>query len=83
VVFEKMRRMFLSEPKISPAELGSIKAPTLVMAADRDLMTLEHTLALFQALPNAQLCVVPGTTHALLFEKAAAVNAAVLRFLGG
>jgi len=83
VVFEKMRRMFLSEPKISTAQMGSIKAPTLVMAADRDLMTLEHTLALFRAIPNAQLCVVPGATHALLFEKAAAVNAAVLGFLGG
>lgn len=83
VVFEKMRRMFLNEPKISPAELGSIKAPTLVLAADRDLMTLEHTLALFQAIPNAQLCIVPGTTHALLFEKPAVVNMAVLDFLGG
>ena len=82
VVFEKMRRMFLSEPKISTAQLGSIKAPTLVMAADRDLMTLEHTLALFQAIPNAQLCIVPGATHALLFEKPAVVNAAVLAFLG-
>ena len=83
VVFEKIRRMFLNEPKISPAELGSIKAPTLVMAADRDLMTPEHTLALFQAIAGAQLCVVPGATHALLFEKPAAVNAAVLGFLGG
>ena len=82
VVFEKMRRMFLSEPKIRPTQLGSIKAPTLVMAADRDLMTLEHTLALFQAIPNAQLCIVPGATHALLFEKPAVVNAAVLAFLG-
>jgi pimeloyl-ACP methyl ester carboxylesterase len=52
------------------------------MAADRDLMTLEHTLALFRALPDAQLCVVPGATHALLFEKPAVVNAAVLAFLG-
>jgi pimeloyl-ACP methyl ester carboxylesterase len=83
VVFEKVRRMFLSEPKISPAALDSIKAPTLVMAADRDLMTLEHTLALFRAVPGAQLCVVPGATHALLFEKPAVVNAAVLAFLGG
>jgi pimeloyl-ACP methyl ester carboxylesterase len=46
-------------------------------------MTLEHTLALFRAVPNAKLCIMPGTTHALLFEKAAAVNAAVLEFLGG
>jgi len=82
VVFEKMRRMFLSEPKITPAQLSAIKAPTLVMAADRDLMTLEHTLALFRALPDAQLCVVPGARHALLFEKPAVVNAAVLAFLG-
>jgi pimeloyl-ACP methyl ester carboxylesterase len=83
VVFEKIRRMFLNEPKIAPAELAAIKAPTLVLAADRDLMTLEHTVALFRAVPNAKLCIVPGTTHALLFEKAMAVNAVLLEFLGG
>jgi pimeloyl-ACP methyl ester carboxylesterase len=47
------------------------------------MFTLEHTLALFRAIPNAKLCVLPGTTHALLFERPAAVNAAVLEFLGG
>lgn len=83
VVFEKVRRMFLNEPKIAPAELAAIKVPTLVMAADRDMFTLEHTLALFRAVPNAKLCVLPGTTHALPFEKPAAVNAAVMEFLGG
>lgn len=83
VVFEKMKRMFLSEPKIRPAELATIKAPTLVVSADRDLMTLEHTAALFSAVPGAQLCVVPGTSHALLFEKPAIVSQVVLGFLAG
>ena len=83
VMFEKIRRMALSEPKIKPQELATIKAPTLVMAADRDLMTLEHTVALFRAIPNAQLCIVPGTSHALAIEKPALVNQAILNFLAG
>ncbi len=81
VVFQKIQRMILTEPKIKPEELATIKAPTLVMAADRDLMTLEHTVALFRAIPAAQLCIIPGATHGLIFGQAARVNQAVLDFL--
>ncbi|MFC7717310.1 alpha/beta fold hydrolase [Nonomuraea recticatena] len=39
------------------------------MAADDDIVTLEHTLALYRGLRDAQLAVVPGTSHLLLHEK--------------
>lgn len=83
LVFAKIRHMILNEPKIRPDQLASIKAPTLVMAADRDLMTLEHTVELFRAIPNAQLCIVPGASHLLAIEKPHLVNQAILSFLAG
>jgi pimeloyl-ACP methyl ester carboxylesterase len=39
------------------------------MAADDDNVTLEHTLELHQNLPDAQLAIIPGTSHLLLHEK--------------
>jgi len=81
VLFAKMKELFLTQPTLTVDDLAAIKAPTLVVAADRDLMTIEHTLALFQAISNAQLCIVPGANHNLVFDKADQVSAAVMRFL--
>ncbi|MFE7440308.1 alpha/beta fold hydrolase [Streptomyces chartreusis] len=62
-------------------DLGSIGAPTLVLAGDDDIITLEHTIALYRAIPGSQPAVVPGTSHALPMEKPAEVNRIVLDFL--
>ncbi len=43
--------------------LASITAPTLVLVGDTDMVPLHHTVAMFEALANAQLAVLPGTTH--------------------
>jgi pimeloyl-ACP methyl ester carboxylesterase len=81
VVFEKTKRLWLNEPNIAKEELAKIRAPTLVMAADRDAIPLEHTLDLFRSIKGAQLCIIPDTTHFLLSEKPDMVNSAILEFL--
>ncbi|HSS68964.1 MAG TPA: alpha/beta hydrolase [Nocardioidaceae bacterium] len=63
VVLDRLRRMWLLEPNITADQLGRIKTPTLVIAGDRDFIQIEHTAALFRAIPDAQLCVLPGTGH--------------------
>ena len=81
VVFAKTMKMWLNEPHTRKEELARISAPTLVMAADRDAITLEHTLELFRSIKGAQLSIIPGTTHFLLSEKPNATNRAMLEFL--
>jgi pimeloyl-ACP methyl ester carboxylesterase len=81
VVFSKMQRLFLNEPNLTAEDLGAIQAPTLVLAADRDLMTLEHTVELHRAIQGSQLCIIPGANHNLVFDRAEEVSAAVSRFL--
>lgn len=81
VVFKKTIRMWLNEPNISKEDLGRIKAPTLIMAGDRDATTHEHTLELFRSIKNAELCVIPGATHFLLSEKPAMANRVITDFL--
>jgi pimeloyl-ACP methyl ester carboxylesterase len=83
VVFEKTTTMFSTQPTLTTDDLAKISVPTLVIAADRDLMTIEHSVALFQAIPGAQLCIVPGATHALAFDRVEEVAQAALRFLTG
>ena len=71
-----------TEPALAE-ELARIAVPTLVMAADRDEMPLEHTAAMFRALPGAQLAIVPGTDHGSLADRPELCNAIIAGFLNG
>jgi pimeloyl-ACP methyl ester carboxylesterase len=42
------------------ADIKSIKAPTLVVAGANDVMTPEHTVALYRLFSNGQLAILPG-----------------------
>jgi len=56
--------MWIDYAGLSPDEVRSIEAPALVFTGDRDeFISLDLSLALFRALPNAELAVVPGADH--------------------
>jgi pimeloyl-ACP methyl ester carboxylesterase len=54
--------------------LASIAAPTLVMAADQDVIRREHTVRLASLIPGARLLIVPGNHGDYLGELAAAAD---------
>jgi pimeloyl-ACP methyl ester carboxylesterase len=81
VVVAKFKEMVSTQPAITVEQLGRITAPTLVVAGDDDMVTLDHTSTLFRAIPNSELAVVPGTSHYLAMEKPDLVNRLVLDFL--
>jgi len=80
-VFAKLQRMMLEEPTLRANDLESIEAPTLVLAGDRDYVTVAHTVEMFEAIPNARLCIVPGGSHGLLTEQPALTTRVILDFL--
>ncbi|MDR3476346.1 MAG: alpha/beta hydrolase [Devosia sp.] len=80
-VVARVTRMWTTEPTLAPGDLQQVAAPVLVMAADRDAVTLEHTVTLFENLPHGQLAVVPGTSHDLPEEEPALVARLILDFL--
>jgi pimeloyl-ACP methyl ester carboxylesterase len=41
--------------------IRSIKAPTLLINADQDVVMPEHTLAMYRLLPQGRLVILPGT----------------------
>ena len=63
-------------------ELAAVGCPVLVMTADDDFVTLEHSVALYRALPRGQLAIVPNTSHLLLHERPELCAAMVGEFLG-
>jgi pimeloyl-ACP methyl ester carboxylesterase len=81
VVVKKDVELDEREPAMARSELRKITARTLVMAADDDLIALEHTLALYRGIPDSELAVVPGTSHFLTQEKPELVASIVVDFL--
>jgi pimeloyl-ACP methyl ester carboxylesterase len=74
VMFAKHGEMWASDPGLDLADLARVEAPTLILLGDDDVLTIEHAAAMVRALPDAQLAVVPGTSHAVVFEKPEVVN---------
>ncbi|HXH40037.1 MAG TPA: alpha/beta hydrolase [Thermoanaerobaculia bacterium] len=66
--------------ELNPQLLSGLHRRVLVMAGDHDLIQLDHTIALYRALPDARLCILPGTTHSTLIQRPDWVNAIVASF---
>jgi pimeloyl-ACP methyl ester carboxylesterase len=81
VVAAKIAELARTEPHLDVSELAKVRQRALVMFSDDDLMTLSHAVEMYDALPNAELAVVPGTSHFLTQEKPHLVNAILLDFL--
>ena len=81
---EKLARLWFTSPTEAELNLGllaRISQPVLVISGDRDAITLEHTLKIFHALPDAQLCVLPGTDHATFSGRSEWLNPIIDAFL--
>jgi pimeloyl-ACP methyl ester carboxylesterase len=76
----KLLQMSMTEPHIDPKALETITAPTLVLAGDHDIIRDEHTLEIYHHLPNAELCIFPGATHAIPYDDPVLFNTTVDHF---
>jgi len=81
VVATKIGEMASVEPNLQASDLATVTQRTLVMFSDDDLMTMTHAAEMYDALPYAELAIVPGTSHFLTQEKPHLVNELVLDFL--
>ncbi|MHB1139512.1 MAG: alpha/beta fold hydrolase, partial [Microthrixaceae bacterium] len=80
-VADKLVRLWSEGPSMSTGDLAQVTAPTLVVVGDDDCIDHHHTIELYESLPDAQLAVVPGTSHLCLAEKPRLVNLLVVQFL--
>jgi len=80
VIVAKLAAMHADEPALTHDDLAKITCRTLVMIADDDEVLLEHAVDLYRSLPDAELAVVPGTSHGLLVEKPELCNMVITEF---
>ena len=91
-LIEKVKDLDLTLTDLTPEEFASIAAPTLLIAGDSDIVTLEHTVMLFRllgggvmgmpgAMPRSRLAIFPGTSHVDVAERPELMLAIVPPFL--
>lgn len=82
VLVTKIAKMVTTFPGYPLSEVKTIKAPTLIMLGDREGLKVEHAVDIYRAIPNAQLAIIPGADHFLIFTGADKVLGLLLPFLG-
>jgi pimeloyl-ACP methyl ester carboxylesterase len=68
-ILSKQFRLLVDQPNIPVTDLEKIKSSVLIMAGDRDAIRNRHTLEIFEHIPNAMLCILPGTTHFVYHDR--------------
>ena len=70
-----------NQPNIPVEDLSEIKAKVLIIAGDEDIIRGQHSLEIYENIPKAQLCIMPGETHFTPASNPDLFNAIVDRFL--
>lgn len=69
------------QPNIPIEDLSKIKAKVLIIAGDEDIIRSKHSLEMYENIPKAQLCIMPGETHFAPASNPKLFNEIVNRFL--
>ncbi|MES1226672.1 MAG: alpha/beta hydrolase, partial [Bacteroidota bacterium] len=68
-IHSKQFKLLVEQPHIPVSDLHTITSDVLVMAGDRDVIRNEHTLEIFNNIPRALLCILPGSTHFVFSDR--------------
>ncbi len=77
----KIGELWRTQPTLTTADLGGVSVPTLVVVGDDEPIPLSHTVELYESIPDAQLGIVPGTSHVMPLEQPDALHTMIDRFL--
>jgi pimeloyl-ACP methyl ester carboxylesterase len=81
IIYRKVVTMWRTQPNYTLDDLGHIKAPTLIMAGEFDIIKREHTAQLSKAIPGSQELIIMGATHTVPTDRPETVNHHILDFL--
>jgi pimeloyl-ACP methyl ester carboxylesterase len=91
-VVEKIKTLDVNWRGLSDDQVRSIKAPTMLIVGDADIVRPEHVVQMFRllgggvpgdlvGLPRARLAVLPATTHVTLITRTSWLLAMIPEFL--
>ena len=78
---KRLYSLMAYQPDITEKDLQKIKCPVLIMSGDRDAIRLEHSMKIFNNIPNSNFFVMPGATHYGTVEKPELFNMVLSDFL--
>lgn len=82
IIVEKIRKMWLTEPQFTSAQLAGISVPTLIMDGQQEeLIRPDHAPEIAAAIPNAKLIMLPDVGHYAIFKTAKLWSEKVMGFL--
>lgn len=92
-LFAKKTQMDRGTKDLTDETIRAIKAPTLLIIGDSDLVRPEHAVEMFRllgggvfgdtpaGLPNSQLAILPGASHVTIADRAELLVPMITRFL--
>ncbi|MDW8849630.1 alpha/beta hydrolase [Flavobacterium sp. MMLR14_040] len=78
---KQLAGLLVDQPNIATKDLSKIKAKVLIIAGDKDIIKNEHSVEIFENVPKAQLCIMPGETHFAPASSPEVFNALANKFL--
>ena len=78
---KQLAGLLVDQPSIATKDLSKIKAKVLIIAGDKDIIKNEHSVEIFENIPKAQLCIMPGETHFAPASSPELFNALANKFL--
>jgi pimeloyl-ACP methyl ester carboxylesterase len=60
IMHDKDAKRMVNFKDIPDEQIKSIKAPTLIIIADKDIITPEHAIELHRQIANSELAIIPG-----------------------
>jgi pimeloyl-ACP methyl ester carboxylesterase len=78
---KQLLEILLTQPNIPIKDLSKITAKVLIMAGDEDITKNKHSMEMYENIPKAQLCIMPGETHYTPYSNPKLFNEIVNKFL--
>lgn len=60
---EPLVKMMQNEPTMTPQDMQTIQAPSLIMSGEHDLILEDHTRFIGENIPDARVKIIPGEDH--------------------
>jgi pimeloyl-ACP methyl ester carboxylesterase len=73
--------LLAEQPNIPTSDLSKINAQVLIIAGDEDIIRGDHSLEMYENIPKAQLCIMPGETHFAPASNSQLFNEIAYKFL--
>jgi pimeloyl-ACP methyl ester carboxylesterase len=80
-LYHKVVAMWQTQPHYTLNDLRRIKASTLIIAGEMDIVKREHTDELAKSILNSREIIIKGATHSVIYEKPEVINSHIAMFL--